>query len=109
MLGTMNDLWGSIEATQWREVPFITARVATGADIASGATFFIIQGEPEPESIALPICTIQRLEDGSTEAVIIIQAEKTSHDVYLGVRPLVGGNAICIIKEVKFVPAGSNI
>ena len=42
MLGTMNDLWGSIEATQWREVPFITARVATGADIASGATFFII-------------------------------------------------------------------
>jgi hypothetical protein len=102
----MDNLWGSVEASRWREVPFISARVATEEDVASGAAVFYIQGESEPESITLPACAIQKLEDGSTEQVIVIQAEKTPHGVYLGVRPLVGGNGICTIEEVEFVPAG---
>lgn len=101
----MDDLWGSIEVTRWREVPFISARVATEADVASGAAVFYIQGESEPASIILPACALQKLEDGSTKPVIVIQAEKTPHGVYLGIRPLVGGNGICTIEEVEFVPA----
>jgi hypothetical protein len=102
----MDDLWGSIDATRWREVPFVSARIATEADVASGAAVFYIQGESEPESITLPACAIQKLDDGSTEQVIVIQAEKTPDGVYLGVRPLVGGNGICTIEEVEFVPSG---
>ncbi len=105
----MDDLWGSIEAAQWREVPFVSARVATEADVASGAAVFYIQGDAEPASIALPFCALQKLENGSIQQVIAIQAEKTRHGVYLGVRPLVGGNCICSLEEVELVPAGFSL
>ncbi|PPT46268.1 hypothetical protein XarjCFBP7652_17795 [Xanthomonas arboricola] len=56
--------------------------------------------------MALPCCAIQSLEDGSEQPVIVVQAELAPHGIILGVRPLSGGNGICMATEVRLLPAG---
>ncbi|PPT92599.1 hypothetical protein XarbCFBP7409_21050 [Xanthomonas arboricola pv. guizotiae] len=56
--------------------------------------------------MALPCCAIQSLEDGSEQPVVIVQAELAAHGTILGVRPLSGGNGICMVTEVRLLPAG---
>ena len=105
-LGPMERLWGPIERTAWREVPHTAGRAATEGDVLSGAAVFYVQGRSDAASISLPACAIQRLDDGSSQEVVVIQAEHGPSGICLGVRPLSGGNGICTADEVIFVPAG---
>jgi hypothetical protein len=98
--------WGSISATEWPTVPCTVGRTATHADVEAGTAVFFVQGESEPAPIALPCCAIQSFEDGSQQRVVVVQAELGPHGIILGVRPLSGGNAVCMATEVELLPAG---
>lgn len=102
----MNDLWGSIPADDWQSVPCVSGRAATEADVLAGAAVFYVQGASSPVSMALPCCAIQQLEDGLEQPVVIIQAELGPQGTILGVRPLAGGNGICLATDVRLLPAG---
>ena len=102
----MTDLWGPIQASEWRTVPCITGRPATEADVAAGSAVFYVPGDSAPAPVGLPCCAVQRLEDGSELPVVIIQAELAPHGTLLGVRPLAGGNGICMATEVQLLPSG---
>ncbi len=102
----MAELWGSISASEWRNTPCIVGRPATEADVATGSAVFYVPGESVAAPMALPCCAIQSLEDGSEQPVVIIQAELAPHGTVLGVRPLAGGNGICMNTEVRLLPTG---
>jgi hypothetical protein len=102
----MTDLWGPISASEWRSTPCITGRPATETDVSSGSAVFYVSGESAAAPIALPCCAIQSLEDGTEQPVVVIQAELAPHGTILGVRPLLGGNGICLLTEVRLLPAG---
>ncbi|MGQ4661625.1 hypothetical protein [Lysobacter sp. F6437] len=102
----MTDLWGSISASAWRSTPCIAGRPATEADVAAGSAVFYVPGESTAAPMALPCCAIQALEDGSEQSVVIVQAEVAPEGTILGVRPLTGGNGICMVTEVRLLPAG---
>jgi hypothetical protein len=102
----MADIWGSIAASEWRDTPCIVGRPATEADVAAGSAVFYVPGQSAVAPMALPCCAIQLLEDGSEQPVVIVQAELASHGTILGVRPLSGGNGICMATEVRLLPAG---
>ncbi len=102
----MTDLWGPISATDWHATPCIAGRPATEADVAAGSAVFYVPGGSAPAPMSLPCCAIQVLEDGSELPVVIVQAELAPHGTILGVRPLSGGNGICMSTEVRLLPAG---
>jgi hypothetical protein len=102
----MNDLWGPIAAGAWRSVPYVAGRVATEADVVRGYAVFYVPDESMPAAMNLPCCAIQTLEDGSEQPVIIVQAEVAHHGTIYGVRPLSGGNGVCLDTEVRLVPEG---
>lgn len=102
----MSQLWGSISASNWRSTPCITGRPATEADVASGSAVFYVPGESSAASMPLPCCAYQQLEDGTEQAVVIVQAEVAPNGTILGVRPLTGGNGICLATEVRMFPDG---
>ena len=102
----MTDLWGPIEANDWRHTPCTIGRPATEADVAAGSAVFYVSGDSAAASMALPCCAMQSLEDGSEQAVIIIQAEISPDGTILGVRPLTGGNGICMTTDIRLLPAG---
>jgi len=102
----MADHWGSIEASEWRTTPCVVGRPATEADVAAGSAVFYVPGESTAAPMALPCCAIQLHEDGSEQPVVIVQAELAPHGTILGVRPLSGGNGICMATEVRLLPAG---
>jgi hypothetical protein len=54
----------------------------------------------------LPCCAIQSLDDGSEERVVVIQAELAPQGTILGVRPLSGGNGVCMATDVRLLPTG---
>ena len=64
---------------------------------------FYVQGFSEPADMELPRAAIQHLKDGSTQPVIVIQAERSPSGIVLGVRPLGGGNGVCMEHEVEYV------
>jgi streptomycin 3"-adenylyltransferase len=84
----MTELWGPISRSEWRDVPYITGRPATEADVRAGVAVFYVQGDSEAAAMSLPCCAIQYHEDGSEEPVVVIQAEIALYGVNLGVRPL---------------------
>jgi hypothetical protein len=102
----MSELWGPISASDWRSTPHIAGRPATEADVATGAAVFYVPGESAAASMSLPCCAYQRLEDGSEQPVVVIQAEIAPHGTILGVRPLTGGNGICMATEVRLLADG---
>ena len=102
----MVDLWSSITASEWRDTPCVVGRPATEADVTAGSAVFYVPGESAAAPMALPCCAIQSLEDGSEQPVVIVQAELAPHGTILGVRPLSGGNGICMATEVRLLPAG---
>jgi len=102
----MTDLWGPILASDWRSVPHVAGRPATEADVLAGSAVFYVQGDSAADSISLPCCAIQRLEDGSEQPVIVVQAEIAPYGTIFGVRPLSGGNGICTAAEIQLLPAG---
>jgi len=102
----MTDLWGPISAGEWRGTPCISGRAATEADVKAGVAVFYIQDSSAAASIKLPCCALQSFEDGSEAPVIVVQAEVAPHGIILGVRPLGGGNGICMSSEVRLLPDG---
>ena len=102
----MTDLWGAISGSDWRNVPHVAGRPATEADVLAGAAVFYVQGDSAADSVPLPCCAIQRLEDGSEQPVVVIQAEIAPYGTIFGVRPLSGGNGICTAEEIRLLPAG---
>ncbi|AYO97022.1 hypothetical protein Xcom_20345 [Xanthomonas axonopodis pv. commiphoreae] len=81
-------------------------RPATEADVIEGRAVFYIPGGSEPVDFTLPCCALQRLESGESEPVVVVQAEHGPSGVILGVRPLCGGNGICMLSEVELLPDG---
>lgn len=102
----MADPWGPISPNDWQNTPRVIGRPATEADVAPGFAVFYTQGDSAAASMRLPCYTIQSLEDGSKQPVVVIQAEFTNQDAVLGIRLLAGGNGICTIAEVQLLPAG---
>lgn len=102
----MADLWGSIAGSEWHNTPCVVGRPATEADVAAGSAVFYVQGDSAAATMALPCCAIQSLQDGSEQPVVIVQAELAHNGTILGVRPLSGGNGICMATEVRLLPAG---
>ncbi len=102
----MDDLWGPIEASDWQGTPCIAGRAATEADVKSGHAVFFIKGNSTPAQMNLPCCAIQTLEGGEVQPVVVVQAEVTPDGTILGVRPLAGGNGICLDYEVQLLSHG---
>jgi hypothetical protein len=59
-----------------------------------------------PADLRLPAAGGQKLADGTTQQVVVIQAEIANDAVVLGVRPLQGGNGVCTLEEVTLLPDG---
>ena len=101
----MGDLWGPIAPNEWHLVPCTTGRVATESDVKAGGAVFYIQGESAPASLKLPCCAVQLMEGGE-QPVVVIQAEQGPSGAVFGVRPLTGGNGVCMEGEVRLLPSG---
>lgn len=102
----MTHLWGPIDPSQWRAVPCVVGRRATEEDVVAGRAVFYVQGYSEAAQFNLPCCGLQLLEDGSEEPVIVIQAERAPYGIILGLRPLNGGNSVCMETDVRLLPLG---
>ena len=102
----MTDLWGPILASDWRRTPHVSGRAATEADVIAGLAVFYVAGESLPVAMDLPCCAIQALDDGSKQSVVIVQSELGPNGTLLGVRPLSGGNGICMATDVQLLPDG---
>ena len=102
----MTDLWGPIQASEWRKTPCVVGRPAIEDDVVAGIAVFYVPGNSAAASITLPCCAIQSLEDGTKQPVAVVQAELAPHGTILGVRPLSGGNGICMDTEVRMLPDG---
>ncbi|NUN70942.1 MAG: hypothetical protein HUU02_14675 [Bacteroidetes bacterium] len=103
----VEDLWGTINISEWKTTPCINGRLATEADVKEGRAVFFIQ-EPDEETriepIVIPSCVIV-LDTETNEEIpaIAIQAEFVDGQVLIGYRPLSGGNGVCAIDEVHFI------
>lgn len=102
----MTNLWGPLSVSEWRTVPCIMGRSATEDDVVAGRAVFYVQGHSDPAQFNLPCCGFQLLEDGSEEPVVVVQAEHSPQGIILGVRPLCGGNSVCMETEVRLLPLG---
>jgi hypothetical protein len=99
----MPDHWGPIELTKWQELPCISGRPATEADIAEGRAVFAVPTGSAASNIRLPFCAYQKLETGERVLVIAIQAEEAKGQTVVGVRYLEGGNGVCTLSELELV------
>lgn len=99
----MSDLWESIDVSRWRETPATVGRVATEDDVKSGNAVFYVNGASRHVDMRLPRAAIQHFENGSSQRVVVIQAEYGPSGIILGVRPLDGGNGVCVEDEVEYV------
>lgn len=102
------DLWGPISIENWRNTPSISGRVAREADVVVGQAVYFLN-EPHkinarPLDVGVPRCAILTDEEsGEQIPVIIIQVEQADDKVYVGYRPLKGGNGICTEKEIELL------
>ena len=99
----MNDLWRSIEKSEWRNTPCVAGRTATESDVKEGRAVFFVKGASAPVAISLPQFGFQAREGGESIPVVVIQAEHVDGRVLFGVRPLSGGNGICTSDEVTLL------
>jgi len=102
-----DELWGPVDVSRWREVPFVSGRLAKEDDVKEGRAVFFLENPADPVAVPfamkLPSCGILSEEDGSRTPVVIIQAELLTDKVTLGYRPISGGNGICTIQEVDLL------
>lgn len=102
----MSQLWGAIPLAEWSRVPYVSGRVATEQDVAEGRAVFYVEGNSRPVEMELPCRGVQRVVDGIEQLVVIIQAEHTDSGMLYGVRPIEGGNGICLAHEVRLLDKG---
>jgi len=101
-------LWGPIKLESWKGIQCISGRVAREEDVAAGRAVFFLE---DPEMINaqalevdVPRCAILTDEESGEELpVVIIQVEQADDKVYVGYRPLDGGNGICTEKEIALL------
>lgn len=100
-----DQLWGPIDLTRWRDVPFVSGRVATEGDVEAGRAVFYIDGEAEAVGApaALPALALHTDESGTIAKVVVIQLERSDGGEVAGVRFLAGGNMVCTLAELRFV------
>ena len=102
----MDTLWGPIDKDAWAATPHVAGRPATEADVIAGRAVFYVPGDSAAADLELPCCALQRLESGKKEPVVVVQAEQGPNGIILGVRPLGGGNGLCMLSEVELLPHG---
>ena len=102
----MRELWGSIDPLKWRDTPCVVGRCATEEDVAAGCAVFYVPSGSVAADLVIPSCALQSLDDGSELPVVIIQAETIPTGTALGVRPLCGGNSVCLLSEVRILLDG---
>ena len=103
-----DNLWGPIEIGNWKTTPFISGRVARKEDVLAGRAVFFLEDPEMTNDHALdahvPRCaTLADEESGEKLPVVIIQVEQADDKVYVGYRPLDGGNGICTEKEIELL------
>lgn len=77
---------------------------AVEEDVVAGRAVFYSNPSGEPLVVDLPVCAWRAGEDGGEPVpVVVVQAEKTNGGIF-GYRYLEGGNGICTLPELDFVP-----
>ena len=102
----MDSLWGPIDESAWASTLHVAGRAATEDDVSEGRAVFYIPGGADPAELPVPICAIQHLESGERIRVVVVQAEHGPSGIILGVRPLSGGNGVCMLDEVELLAGG---
>lgn len=96
-------MWDAIEIEEWKNIPFISGRVATEQDIKEERAVFYIPTGSESYEIELPLFALKVDEDNVAKTpCIVIQMEKISEGVAVGFRYLDGGNGVGMAKEFEF-------
>lgn len=103
-----HELWRAIDAGEWHNTPFISARLATEQDVKSGRAVFFLKNDAEfgcaPYEMSLPHLAIRSdPETNQFTPGVIIQAEHVDGKVLLGFRPLSGGNVLALLEEFRLV------
>ena len=104
----VDNLWGPISIENWRNTPSISGRVASEEDVVAGRAVYFLNDPEKINAHALdvdvPRCAILTdQESGERLPVIIIQVEQADDKVYVGYRPLEGGNGICTEREIELL------
>jgi hypothetical protein len=106
-MNNSDTIWGPLDMNQWDTVPAISGRLASELDTKEGRAAFYLENSKEigaqPMPMPLPRCAILQKEEGPVP-VVIIQAEIADNKSYIGYRTVTGGNGICTIEEVMFLP-----
>jgi hypothetical protein len=100
---TADDLWGPIDLSQWRSVPFVSGRVATEDDVRAGRAVFHVKGTSEAISVegGLPALALHTGGAGVVSPVILIQLERAADREIAGIRFLLGGNTVCTLSDLR--------
>jgi hypothetical protein len=100
-----DEVWGTVNATLWRELPTVGNRLATPSDVADGkAVFSVPVGDEYEPSVPVPMNLPRPAVLKETgKPVFVIQAEQIAGKVAIGYRPLSGGSGLCMLEEVEFL------
>lgn len=104
----MDDLWGPVDLSRWREVPHMSRDVATESDVRAGRATFYLGNLDEvpawPADATIPALVLWRDTDsGAVIPAVLIQAEQSAIQCTAGIRFLAGGNGVTLLEELEFV------
>jgi len=94
--------WEKVKLEEWKEVPFVSGRVATEEDIKNEMAVFCIPSGSEAYETELPLFAIQTTESDERIPCIIIQIENSPEGTFVGARYFEGGNGVGIPEEYEF-------
>ena len=97
-------LWGPVTEAAWRSVPVTSGAGALERDVANGRAVFATIPTGEPYALKLPVCAWLTVETSDERVpVVVVQGETTNGGVF-GFRYLEGGNGVCTLPELEFLP-----
>jgi hypothetical protein len=102
----VSEPWGAIDPHSWQSTPCVAGRAATRDDVVAGRAVFFVDGPSTPYAMPLPACARVQLEDGSSANVVVIQAEQGPEGIFVGIRAVAGGTAICELCEIEVLGTG---
>jgi len=96
-------MWEPIDINNWKDIPCISGRSATEADVSEGRAAFYAPAGSEPYETHLPLFALQLDEESNTKVpCIVIQIENTPEGTAVGVRYVSGGNGVAMANEFEF-------
>jgi hypothetical protein len=99
-------LWGRVDVEHWQQTPCLRGRIAVEQDVKDGRAVFYLGSAGEVGSvhvdIGLPHCAVVRA-DATEIPAILIQSERADEKLYIGYRPISGGNGVCVFSEVELL------